>query len=107
MTRRPRGLFSNNSRNSWVAVAFGRPSLGERAPDLTPSGDRIGPSSVGERGVLSALRDLVGAGTLSRLEVPLVVADSFVAVFCEEGGSLWGGGNIPGRSRLIGEMGGV
>ena len=88
MARRPRGLFSNNSRNSWVAVAFGRPCLGERAPDLTPSGDRIGPSSVGERGVLSALRDVVGVGTFGRLEVPLMVTDSFVARFCEESGSL-------------------
>ena len=78
MARRPRRLFSNNSRNSWVAVDLGRPSSGERAPDLTLRGDMTAPSPVGERGVLSELRDVVGVGTFSRLEVPLTVTGSFV-----------------------------
>lgn len=73
VVRRPRGLFSNSSRSSRVAIDFGRPSSGEAAPDLTLRGDKVGASSVGERGVLSALRDVVGVGTFSRLGEPLAI----------------------------------
>jgi hypothetical protein len=102
--RRVRGLFSNNSRSSWAAVDLGRPSSGEMVTVLVLRGDKIGESSVGERGERSALRDAeMGVGIFSRLEEPSAVPNPFVARSCEESGGLSGGDNNPGRRWSIGE----
>ena len=102
--RRVRGLLSNSSRSSWVAVDLVRLSSGETPAALALCGDKIGPSSSGERGDRSALRDVVmGVGIFSRLEELSVVADSFVAGSCGERGRLLGGDISSGRRWPTGE----
>ena len=73
--RRVRGLFSINSRSSWVIVGFCRPSSGETPPALALCGDRIGMSSVDDRGDRSEFRNVViGVGTFCRLRRLLAAA---------------------------------
>ena len=85
--RRVRGLFSNNSRSSWVAVDLRRPSSGETPPALVLRGDKIGPSSPGDREDQTALREVViGVEVFSPLEELPGVGNSFVERSCEERG---------------------
>ena len=106
--RRARGLFSINTRSSWVTVDFDRPFSGETPPDLAFCGDRIGISFVDVRGDPSWLPDVViGVRTFCRLRGLLGVDDGqFVAGFRGERGGWLGEPNAPGRRRSMGDTGG-